>query len=514
MKCLVVGSGPAGASAASTLLQGGHSVTMLDIGIQLEPDRQLLVGALAAGNPATWDKHLLDQLRQPTTAGIGGLPQKLVYGSDFPYRDPHGSLRLYQNGCDLLISQALGGLSTAWGANVLPFLDTDIGDWPIKIPELAPFYRSALNLIHMSAKNDHLADLLPLYSTVDQSLNSSNQALDILADLEKRRNDLSRVGISFGQSRLAVRSRECVYCGLCLYGCPYGLIYSSAHTVRELIERPDCQYISGINVNRVEELRHGVRVHTEIVPGKEPRSFDADRVFLAAGAVGTTRIVLESFDAYQKELVLKDSQYFLAPVIRYKATRGVSKERLHTLSQIAIELLDNELSPRSIHMLVYTYNDLYERALRGICPLPLVRDFLLSRLFIIQGYLHSDDSASLVMRLEKAGSASLTARTTKRSKEVIRGIVSRLRSVHSAFGGMVLPFATHTGTPGKSYHVGGSLPMRLKPTEWETDVFGRLSGFQYIHIVDAACFPSIPATNVTLTVMANACRIAELSGSL
>lgn len=514
MNCVVVGSGPAGVSAASTLLQGGHSVTMLDIGIQLEPDRQLMVDSLAAGSPSTWDERLLDELRQPTLAGIGGLPQKLAYGSDFPYSDPHGSLRLRQNGCNLLISQALGGLSTAWGANVLPFLDSDIGDWPIKMADLAPFYRRALDLIHLSAKNDHLSELLPLHAPADQSLNPSRQALDILDGLEKHRNDLNRVGISFGQSRLAVRSSDCVYCGLCLYGCPYGLIYSSAHTVRELVNHPEFQYFSGCRVDRVEESRLGVSVHTQLVPEQTARIVEADRVFLAAGAVGTTRIVLESLQAYNKELVLKDSQYFLAPIIRYKATPGVSEERLHTLSQIAIELLDDGLSPRSVHMLVYTYNDLYDRALRGVCAVPALREFLLSRMFIIQGYLHSDDSASLVMSIEKAGAVSLTAQPTKRSRAVIRGILSRLRSVHVALGGVILPFSTHIGTPGKSYHVGGSLPMSLQPGTWETDVFGRPSGFQNVHIVDAACFPSIPATNVTLTVMANACRIADSAPTL
>jgi choline dehydrogenase-like flavoprotein len=43
----------------------------------------------------------------------------------------------------------------------------------------------------------------------------------------------------------------------------------------------------------------------------------------------------------------------------------------------------------------------------------------------------------------------------------------------------------------------------------ETDVFGRLPGWKRVHLVDASVFPSIPATTITLTAMANAHRIAS-----
>jgi choline dehydrogenase-like flavoprotein len=38
---------------------------------------------------------------------------------------------------------------------------------------------------------------------------------------------------------------------------------------------------------------------------------------------------------------------------------------------------------------------------------------------------------------------------------------------------------------------------------------GRLAAWDNIHLVDASVFPSVPATTFTLTVMANAHRIAS-----
>lgn len=51
--------------------------------------------------------------------------------------------------------------------------------------------------------------------------------------------------------------------------------------------------------------------------------------------------------------------------------------------------------------------------------------------------------------------------------------------------------------------------MRLNPGPFETDTLGRLAGSKRVHAVDATILPSIAATTITLTVMANAHRIAS-----
>src|SRR6266446_8004193 len=126
MAIIVVGSGPAGVSAAYSLLRKGLSVTMLDVGFRLDAERQQIVDRLAAGRPESWDEHSVDDLRCATKASARGLPQKLVYGSDYPYRTPTQLVRFEQHRTDLVFSHALGGLSTAWGSNAIPCLAQDI----------------------------------------------------------------------------------------------------------------------------------------------------------------------------------------------------------------------------------------------------------------------------------------------------------------------------------------------------------------------------------------------------
>ena len=64
------------------------------------------------------------------------------------------------------------------------------------------------------------------------------------------------------------------------------------------------------------------------------------------------------------------------------------------------------------------------------------------------------------------------------------------------------------GLPGRGFHTGGTFPMKVKPARLQTDVLGRPPGLTRVHLVDSSVFPSLPATTITLSVMANAHRIA------
>jgi choline dehydrogenase-like flavoprotein len=74
-------------------------------------------------------------------------------------------------------------------------------------------------------------------------------------------------------------------------------------------------------------------------------------------------------------------------------------------------------------------------------------------------------------------------------------------------GGIVVPPMLQLAEPGRGFHSGGSFPMRSQPKKFESDSLGRPHGWSRVHAVDASVLPSIPATTVTFSVMANAHRI-------
>jgi choline dehydrogenase-like flavoprotein len=68
--------------------------------------------------------------------------------------------------------------------------------------------------------------------------------------------------------------------------------------------------------------------------------------------------------------------------------------------------------------------------------------------------------------------------------------------------------------PGRGFHCGGSLPMRAQPGNFESDCLGRPSGWSRVHVVDSSVLPTVPATTITFSVMANAHRIASQTSEM
>jgi choline dehydrogenase-like flavoprotein len=53
--------------------------------------------------------------------------------------------------------------------------------------------------------------------------------------------------------------------------------------------------------------------------------------------------------------------------------------------------------------------------------------------------------------------------------------------------------------------------MSSHPTGFASDTLGRPAGLTRVHAVDSSVLPSIPATTITFSVMANAHRIGTLA---
>jgi choline dehydrogenase-like flavoprotein len=129
---------------------------------------------------------------------------------------------------------------------------------------------------------------------------------------------------------------------------------------------------------------------------------------------------------------------------------------------------------------------------------------------VVQGYLHSDESPAMTMTLKRAGEKDflqLDAQPNPAAPRTVKRVVRELLSQTRRLGGIVVPPMLKMAEPGRSFHSGGSLPMRATPGKSETDTLGRPHGWSRLHVVDASVLPSIPATTITFSVMANAHRI-------
>jgi choline dehydrogenase-like flavoprotein len=518
MSVVVIGSGPAAAAASHALCDAGISVTVLDSGDRIEPGGMDLFDALAASEPEHWSPELVRGARDAFPADIKHVPLKPAFGSLYPYVQDDPDLAFSNENADALSSLAYGGLSNAWGASILPYRQRDIQAWPVTLAELEPHYRAVQRFVPVAAERDELEETLPLYTDTPGALRRGEQALGLLSHLRRNSRALRAAGFTFGASRLAVVAgaeddRRCRHSGMCLYGCPYRSIYNAAYTFDALRRGGRIDYREGVYVDRLTEADGSVTVdfHERRRPAATGQ-LTASRVFVACGAISSTRLMLSSMGHARSTLRMQDSQYFVIPTATRHGARVSVVDQGNTLAQVFLELENPEVSEHPLHLQIYGYNDIMLSALAKHLPIPPARLERLSRpalgrLVVIQGFLHSADSPGMTLEFD-ADRVRIVGDDVARGASCVARLVRHLRRRARPLGMFPLPGLVHVGRPGKSNHLGGSFPMRREPGELETDVLGRPAAWERVHMVDAAVFPTVPATTVTLTSMANAHRIA------
>ena len=523
---LIIGSGPAAAGAAIALTErSGLQVTVVDLGHRLDQATQAVVRELSELAPKQWPGAGLEAIsRQPVPSGRA-LPEKRSYGSDFPFRDVGQLAGITAapkvNGA--VVSAAYGGFSNVWGSQFLPYSRATLARWPISFDDLVPHYRSILRSVPLAAEADDLADQFPLIAPRAALPPPAARTTAVLARYEAHRGRLNNLGITMGKARLAFEAHRCVRCGLCMTGCPYSLIYSSSQTFDELRRTGRITYHSGLMAVEVGETAAGAWVDAiELLTGRRHR-FSADQVFVACGAVGSTRLVLGSLHRYDRDITMAESVQFVLP---FASRRGGPDPRTaedFTLNQFNMLVSPDADEAQASLLHFYTYNPAIVDALPG----PLRRDIggstgqIVQRLSVALGYLPSWASPRLVLRASPPGPTSPVAGLHLRREDAAwhRNDMLRTVMVRVARGARMLDLwplipALRLAEGAKSYHIGSSFPHAARPGVGPTsDLLGRVAPWKRIHLVDASVFPEVPATTFAFTIMANAHRIATEAAS-
>jgi choline dehydrogenase-like flavoprotein len=524
MEILIVGSGPAAAAAALALEQAREAtITVVDLGGELEGARKTARAAMADTSPDRWNRGHLELLSSPPKAtSLGRLPTKQVYGSNFAFEN-FGQLDdvdADEAANPLVVSGAYGGFSNTWGAQMMPYSTGTFETWPIPRGKLEFHYREVLKHVPYSAESDDLEETFPLMGSPEHLPKLTERTSAVLRRYERHRIAVRKHGVTAGHARLALRAPSCRLCGLCMNGCPYGLIYSASQTFDELRARARVDYRSGFRVYRIEEVATGrVCVHAIELATGQSRMFSADRVFLAAGAIGTTRIVAGSLAFTDRSIMLGESVQFMMPFLSSRPVAGPTQAGEFTLNQFNLFVTFDSNGKDASLVHCYPYNDMMLSSLPAFAtagPLRAITKLALRHLTVGLGYLPSWASPAVELRIGAAQecgtlpSIRVTSRDNVATKPMLRRVVGTLRRSGRALDLHPIPGQTNLSGPAKSYHYGGSFPMQEKASSgpFSSDLLGRVGPWRNVHIVDASVFPTIPATTFTLTIMANAHRIA------
>ena len=532
MKVAVVGSGPAGVSAAKALLDQDIVVDLLDYGNTIEPAAEQLAERLRSVHPTADDLALLkpkDSRDQFTHAvskfihilrgkrAVLELSNKVRLGSSFMFSDVEWGIPVA--GATIARSLARGGLSNIWGASCYPLTHEDYLRWPLDEGQLAPHYRSVSKLLSLAETADGLAQIYPLYRSPTECVPLNQPAEQILDHWQANRAELLTQNIGFGRARLAVRVADeahrhgCQRCGLCLSGCPYDAIYRADWTLDELRRNPEFEYRSSLLVKSYKEVANRVTLDVLHKGSRQNSMLTYDAVFLAAGTLSTYRIAAESQAFYGSPVALQDNDLYLIPLQRHRGTKTTAP--LHfSLNELALRVA---LGGHSLHVQIYCLNEqVIDRFRPLLQALPAnvqaaIRQWL-SRFVLAFVYLPGDVSARIQATVKPGfpvGTVSIQQQKNPASDTIIRAFLKYLKKHRKLLGltpwGPMIP-STPEGPSGG--HVVGALPMSQEAQPMHSDVLGRLHGTQRVFVVDGAAVPFLPAQNSTYTIMANAHRIA------
>lgn len=503
----VIGSGPAGVSCAAGLLARGYTVTMLDVGVELEEDRQVILKNIQE----TWDDRLINSLKQKLNSKN---PIKLSHNSSYPYDEVEHHFTLEsENSIHCLPSFAQGGLSNVWGAFVEKYTAHELTSWPISKSQLDPHYQAVFKFLNPAIAKEDKENIIG-----KNHYNLSQQAQSLLKHIRKNSTLLSDRGISVATSQLAANfyhghQQVCKECAVCQHGCPIDLIYSAKHTLKDLLVNNKFRYIKNMVVRDIAEYEDKIVISAIHRINKDPHIFEASEVFSACGPVISTALVLQALKAFDEKVEFLDSTHFMLPCLMSQRIKNVDQEKLHTLSHLYLKYEDGFILNKPVNLQIYTYMDHYTDKFKQLFKLayPWIASFLkpiIDRMIVIQAHLHSDHSHKFNMQLKENGVLSLRAMKAENTKEVIKNVAKTLKNNARFLGFTPVSFMLNESKICKSFHYGGSMPMSLEPKRFQTDILGRPQGFKRWHVVDASVFPSILAGSITPTIMANAYRIA------
>lgn len=563
-EAIIIGSGPAGSITAHELAMQGWSVTVLERGRNLRPG----FGEVASSELGTL--YASDEVK---TARAFGFPLPLLEpltGRTQSEAD-EGTARSVQ-GLHVTLGSAVGGTSLHYNAKFPRFWRQDfdqrsalgpvdgaqVADWPISYDDLAPFYDE------VEARIGVQGDVTKMPArTLEQSPrsgpfvmppNPTNYAARVLA------RGAQNIGWEPFPYPAAVNSvpfdgrPACNSCGLCSsFGCPINArgdalvsyLNPAVRTGRvRVIERA-----LAFRIDTAADGRRATGVQYYDQDGRAQR-IAADRVFLAASPIHTARLLLLSdSSAHPNGLGNRSDQVGRNLMFHYFTQGAAFFERdVHSLraqsTTVQIDDLVGPFTGPAIQALGVPY--IKGGIIQVGSSLPLLQEAqFYAGLGVPFGLAHKTAMRAALIRRRGAGIQFVGEDLPQAANRIDldpeikdwRGLPaprvtyaphaherasatytaplleSMLLASPGAIGAAVTPNPLLSDQPSDTKHHAGTARFGTDPQTSVCDRDGRLHDCDNVQVVDGSLFPTFPGFNPTLTILANALRIARAAGS-
>lgn len=407
------------------------------------------------------------------------------------------------------------------GAAVLPPRLEDLPNLPFEYEDLLDSIKLLAPYLPLPYFEDNLTPYFPNFGIGESNGNvrlSHSQKL-LLQHILKLAGSSEKQVCVVGQSRLLTKMsgvNGCQYCGMCSHGCIYDSIFSTKKAISDLILNGKIDYLPLHRVISVSETVENVSIYATNMETGLSRKFLADHVFIAAGAVNSTKIAVESYGLQNEEIRIQKSGGFVRPYFSLKKN-GFDWPIQNTQANAFMEIRDLQISNFWIHSQISVPNEIVILGLgylsRSLFSRFVMRPrrFFLSHLVLVMTTLHSSTGPFYRLRTESTdeGLKFVGKLEIPQEYESHENRVDKyLRNKFLKIGLIAIPFTKKGISNGLGYHIGCSIPMG-QSGRLATDYLGRFHGANNILFVDTSVLPCIPATTIGLLAMSNAHRIVS-----
>lgn len=510
---IVFGSGPAGVSAAFPLAQSGKKVLIVDADSGSEPTSPKgNYLSLRNSDNKQPDWMIGENFHAIKNAGACS-PKLRVPGLAKVFEGYNDANKITSNNFMAVGSLSSGGLSSAWGCGVSEFTEEDMMEYPSVVRKgIMQSYMHIEKRVPVSGKStDSISGELGI-----NTYSSPPLGLDRNQEIIYKNHNNARVTGEFllGHARTAVRNKDkhgergCSKCGLCLWGCSRGSLYSSKDDLNELRKYPNVSVYNGQLLK--EFIKKGDCWECLLIArntGIESRVI-ATKLIMAMGTLATTKHILKKIPGIKKlRLLSNPSSAFMLWLPRQ--SNNVVQESF-ALGQLSYVIRNQGI--KSYGLLYSTsnlplsefvkYAPIRRREAIGLMS-KLMPSMVVGNVFFSGHFSNHHVALNDKDELEIIGGYG--SEYEAYNQETKRKIARHFRRL----GAYMVPKSFVNSQPGSDFHYASTLPMKDNPKCGETSKDGEVHGLPGVFVVDGASLSDLPAKQHTYTIMANADRIAR-----
>ncbi|MEQ8193671.1 MAG: FAD-dependent oxidoreductase [Rhodospirillales bacterium] len=515
---IIIGSGPAGVSAAWPLVESGVQVLLFDAGTGAFDDSAVSrpdLSALRSGNFPQRQDFLGKEYS--TLRQNNGVSPKLRTMPPDGYGEEYLAANTLQTENFRMIG-ALGtaGLSAVWGGAVAAFDANEMAKYPVPYDDMKRSYGIVAERIGLSGStNDDLGAYLGEYLPVQP-------ALPLSPAVERLYAAYGRFGgfpdLTMGRARNAVLSRDhngaraCSLNGGCMWGCPTGAVYSSYRDLEALRRFPNFKNVNGRIITKIDRADHGIRIEAKSRNGAETSIYESGSVVLAAGTLASSRLVAQALKLQNQTTRLLTTPGIAFVLLQPSWLGRAMPQSFYGMAQLCFR---HALSSRSGDEL---FGLIYDAA--GVSAVDVMASMPLSRpsavaltkalqpaMLICLAFFPGEYSSNVInLNTNEHGETEMKIKGGNRAgfDLAIREAVRQLRKRFLKLGALILPGSLTVLEPGADSHYGGAFPMGER-----IGADGEVTEMPGLYVADGTVLNALPAKNLTFTIMANADRIGR-----